>query len=166
MADLCPLPVDCSDTYGELTIDGWSLHTGAWCAHDLSPLFESADHRGENVLVETLPGQQARSLVDDQTDYRLRMMFSGAVDRTGTAHPEGAAGLAANRRAFTNRLIRPIREGTATLPASLVEPDPAGPVTYTADVQPLRLDWTLLPGGYARAVLRLRIPAGAFTVED
>ena len=163
MADLCPVPVDCSDTYGELTIDGWSLHTGAWCAHDLSPLFEGADHRGDNILVETEPGQQPRPLVDDQTDYRLRMMFSGAVDREGNAHTEGAAGLAANRRAFTNRLIRPIREGTATLPATLVEP---GPVTYTANVQPLRLDWTLLPGGYARAVLRLRIPRPGGFVES
>ena len=160
MADLCPLPIDCTDTYGTLTIDGWSMHTGAWCAHDLSTLYEGAEMRGENVLVESEPGRAARPGLDDETDYSLPMMFSGAVDREGTAHTEGAAGLMLNRQSFRARLIEPIRNGTASLPATL---DVPGQGELTADVQPIRLDWTLLPGGYARAVLLLRIPKpGAF----
>lgn len=158
MAVDCALPLDCSDTYGALTIDGWSLHTGAWCAFDLSALYETADHRSGNVLVESLPGRSARPIVDDETEISLPMMFSGAVDREGTPLPDAAAGLFSNRAAFTARLIDPIRAGVASLPASLAVPDGT---TLTGEVQPLRLGWNLLPNGYARATLSIRLPSGS-----
>ena len=162
---LCPDPLNCSTIYGELTIDGWSLHTGAWCAWDLSTLFDDDTPRGDNVLVETEAGRIARPLLGDQRDLDLPMMFSGAVDRTGTVWANPAGGLSANRRAFRGHMIDPIRTGTATLAATLTVADPDDPnedVVLEADVQPLTLRWTLLPGGYARAILRLRIPAGVF----
>lgn len=158
MAVDCALPLDCSDTYGALTIDGWSLHTGAWCAFDLSTLYESAEHRGSNVLVESLPGRVARPLLADETEISLPMLFSGAVNRLGAAHADSVAGLFTNRAAFTARLIAPIRAGVASLPASLAVP--GGPA-LTGGVQPLRLGWNLLPNGYARATLTLRIPGGS-----
>ena len=167
MTGMCPLPLNCSDVYGELTVDGWTLHGPAWCAHDLSALYESPDFRDANVLVETEEGQIARPMVTDQTDYTLPMMFSGAVDRTGAAYTVPAGGLLANLRALEARLIDPIRSGTADLSATLTVPDPMDPnedIVYTFDVQPLRLTWTLLPGGYARAVLNLRVPVPDFVV--
>jgi len=163
---MCPLPLDCSEVYGELTIDDWSLHGPAWCAHDLSPLYESPELRGENVLVESLAGRIARPMLTDETEYALRMMFSGATDRTGTPYVNAPGGLHANRRAFTERLIDPIRNGTASLAAELVIPDENGdPITLLFDVQPLRLEWRLLPNAYARAVLELRVPVPEFTEE-
>lgn len=160
MAVICPRPLDCSQTYGTLTVAGWSLHTPAWCAHDLSPLLASSEVRGPNVPVETQPGQQPRPVVAHETDVSLRMLFSGAVDEAGGAYPNPAGGLDTNRRRFTAALISPIRSGTAALTATLTLPDDgiAGPQVYQFPVQPLRLEWELLPNGYARAVLQTRLP--------
>lgn len=161
MASVCPSPLDCSETYGRLTIDDWSLHTGAWCAFDLSTLTDSPAVRGENVLVETLNGRVARSGRPDEAEVDLPVMFSGAVDRTGAPYDVPAGGLLANIVAFVGRFIRPILDDTAALTAVLALPSPTTPETtvdYTFDVQPIRLEKELLPGGYARGVLTVRIP--------
>jgi len=161
LASLCPLPLDCSETYGRLTIDTWSLHTGAWCAFDLSTLTDSPEFRGENILVERLAGRVARPMLTDETTYTLPMLFSGAEDRTGTPWTSPAGGLLANIRALSDRIVEPLRDTDATLPATLEVPDPDDPdadLTYVFDVQPLRIVKELLPGGYARGVLTLRVP--------
>jgi len=157
----CALPLDCNDVYGALTIRGWSLHTGAWCAYDLSPVFSSPAFRGENIKVESYPGRQPLVLVDDESEISLQMMFSGAEDRLGVASAASNAGLMTNLRAFREHIIDEVRNGAvATVASTLVVPEDGGDVTYAADVQPITLDWTLLPGGYARAVLGLRVPGG------
>ena len=158
----CPLPLDCSETYGRLSIDEETLHRGAWCAFNLSPLYDSSEFRGDNVLVERLEGRVARPIVTDETDYTLRLMFSGAVKPDGTPWAAPAGGILANRRAFHDTYLDPIRSGTASLPATLEVPDPDDPnevLVYEFDVQPLRLTgWTLLPNAYARANLDIRVP--------
>lgn len=158
----CPLPLNCGDTYGELTIDGLSLHGPAWCAWDLSPLYDSPEFRGDNILVERLDGKVARPVVTDETDYSLRLMFSGYSDQAGVPWGAPAGGVLANRQAFHDTYVAPIRSGTASLPATLEIPDPDDPnatITYLFDVQPLKLSgWTLLPNAYARGVLELRVP--------
>ena len=162
----CPLPLNCSETYGELEIDGDSLHGPAWCAHNLSPLYDSPDFRDDNPLVETQPGRVARPTIVDQTDYSLRLMFSGATDQAGTPHDDPAGGLLANRRLFVATFIDPIQSGAAVdLPATLTVPDAAGgaDIVFAFACQPLKLSgFTLLEGGYARAVLELRIPVPEF----
>jgi hypothetical protein len=164
----CALPLDCSDTYGELVIDGWSLHTRAWCTWNLEALFASAAHRGDNPLIEQYDGRPPRPLVCEQTDHSLPMMISGAVDRTDTAYANHAGGLLANIAALEQHLVEPIRTGTASLSASLFLPDPYdGPdLEWVAEVQPLRIIPTLLPNAYARAVLELRIPSCRFVPAD
>lgn len=159
----CPLPLNCGDVYGSLSIGGETLHGPAWCAHDLSPLYDSPEFRdGPNVLVERLPGRVARPVVTDETDYSLALMFSGYSDQAGTPWTVPEGGLLANRRAFEADFITPIRTGTASLAATLEIPDPSDPMvslTWVFDVQPLKLSgWTFLPNAYARAVLELRIP--------
>ena len=157
----CPLPLNCTDTYGKLTIAGVELQGPGWCAFDLSPLYDSPDFRADNPLVETQPGRVARPTIADETDYSLRVMFSGATDQAGTPHVDPAGGLLANRFAFVAALIDPIQSGAAAdLPAVLEVPSASGgTTTYLFDCQPLKLDgYTLLPGAYARAVLELRIP--------
>jgi hypothetical protein len=158
----CPLPLDCSETYGELTINNVSLHGPAWCAFDLSPLYDSPEFRGDNVLVETLAGRIAKPTLTDETTYSLRLMLSGYSDQAGTPWAAPAGGLLANRRAFEAAFITPIRTGTADLPATLLVPDPndvALGITFVFDVQPLKLTgWTLLPNAYARATVELRVP--------
>lgn len=160
MASVCPRPLACSTDYGTLTIDGWSLHTPAWCAWDLSELLSSPAHKGGNVPVERLAGFRARPQLPAETTYSVPLMFSGATDRTGTPHADGSAGLLTNRWALEEHLVTPIRNGTATLAATLTVP---GVGVLTADVQPLRLGFELQPGGYARGVLVLQVPTGGFT---
>jgi hypothetical protein len=157
----CPRPLDCSEVYGTLTIDGESLHRGGWCAFDLSSLYDSPEFRGDNVLVESEEGRVARPVVTDETDYSLPLMFSGAVDPDDAPYLYVAGGLLANREAFTATFVAPIRTGTASLAATLAVPDPydGTPTAFTFDVQPLRLvDWQLLPNAYATATLLLRVP--------
>lgn len=159
MAEICPLPLDCTDTYGRLEVDGWALQGAAWCAYDLSEIYESPNFRGVNWEVEDRPGTIAQPVLDGEQTYSLPMMFTGAVDRTGTPWGNPAGGLLANRRQFESHFIRPIRTGTASLPAILDVPDPdtAGVwLPAPVSVQPLRLTWRLIPGGYARGVLTLR----------
>jgi hypothetical protein len=166
---LCPLPLNCSDTYGELVIDGESLHRGGWCAFDLSSLYDSPEFRGENVLVERLAGRVARPVVTDETDYSLPFMFSGAVDPDGDRYVRPAGGLLANRAAFLAAFVDPVRAGSASLPATLTLPDPHDGddhLVFVLEVQPLRLvDWQLLPGAYATASLLLRIPVPVLELE-
>lgn len=162
---VCARPINCTETYGELSIAGWSLHTGAWCAWDLSPLYSSPEFRLENVLVESDDGRVARPALTDETDYSLNMVFSGAESRLGAAYTHHPGGLLANLRAFEAQLVTPIRTGTASLSAELAVPDPSdagATITFTFDCQPLRLLWTLLPDAYARAVLELRVPVPEF----
>ena len=162
MAELCPAPLNCSETYGELVIDAVTLHGPAWCAWDLSPLYDSPEFRDDNILVERLPGRVARPTVIDETDYSLRLMFSGYSNQSGsTVWTDAAGGLLANRRTFVEQYIDPIQTGDADLPATLTVPDGAGgaDLVYVFACQPLRLSgFTLLPEGYARAVLELRLP--------
>lgn len=159
----CPRPLDCADTYGHLQVDGWSLHVGAWCAWDLSALYAAPEVKGPNVPDDGGHGTHARPLKSAQTDYDLPMVISGAVDRAGTPYTDPAAGLLGNRQALYDRLVDPIRSGVASLPAVLSVPEPDGLQDYLFDVQPVALDWTLLPNGYARAVLTLRVPKPVFT---
>lgn len=162
MASICPLPLDCSTAYGELTIDGWTLHGPAWCVTSLSDLRNSPSIRLDNIEVEDQPGTIAKSGLDDAEDYSLPIVFSGAVDRTGTEYANPAGGLFANRQALHDRLIAPIRNGTADLPAVLDLPDPddsEATIGYVGDVQPIMLrNWQERPGGYAVAILVVRVP--------
>ena len=162
MAELCPAPLNCSETYGELVIDAVTLHGPAWCAWDLSPLYDSPEFRDDNILVERLAGRVARPTVIDETDYSLRLLFSGYSNQSGsTVWTDGAGGLLANRRTFVETFVEPIQTGTADLAATLTVPDGAGgaDIVFEFACQPLKLSgFTLLPDGYARAVLELRIP--------
>lgn len=157
----CPQPLNCTETYGTLTVAGVPLQGPAWCAFDLSPLYDSPDFREDNPLVETQPGRVARPTIADQTDYSLRVMFSGATDQDGNPWNDPAGGLLYNRLLFIETFIKPIQTGvTSSLTSELDFPLPSGSIaTYQFESQPLKLDgYTLLPGAYARAVLEFRIP--------
>jgi hypothetical protein len=164
----CGPPIDCSETYGRLVIDGETLHRGGWCAFDLSSLYDSPEFAGENFRPEGIVGSVAYPTITAETDYSLPMMFSGAVDPDDAPYAPGTdarGALLANRFAFEQTFVTPIRTGTATLPATLTVPfpSPTGVRVFSFDVQPLRLTgWTLLPLGYARTVLDLRVPVPTF----
>ena len=165
MASICPLPLDCSEAYGRLSIDGWTLHNGAWCAWDLGELHDSPATDGTNWYVEDRDGNIPQAVVLAETTYSIPVAFSGAVDRLGVAWANPAGGLFANRRAFEAHYIAPLRNGTASLPAVLQIPDPdtdGAWIDVAVDVQPTRLTWQLHPGGYARGVLTLVVPEQAF----
>lgn len=168
MASPCPLPLNCTLTYGRLTVDGWALQGPAWCVYDLSEMYVSPNVQGSNWEVEDRPGAIAQPVLVAEGTHQLPVAFSGAVDRTGVPWPNPAGGLLANRVAFESHFIRPIRGGTASLPALLEMPDPfdaEGWLEFPLDVQPLRLTWRLDPEAYAHGVLTLRVPEGGVMAD-
>lgn len=157
---LCPVPLNCTDTYGTLTIGTVSMSGPGWCAYDLSVLGDSLDEKGDNVDVPWVGGSIPRGLLDAETPKTLPLMFSGAVDQDDTPYANPAGGLDANRQTVHDLLVAPIRDGTATsFVAVWTRPDPDDPdgtVDWTATVQPRALaGWQLEPGGYATADLEL-----------
>ena len=156
----CARPLNCTTTFGTLTIGGLSLHGPAWCAFDLSPLTDSPEFRDSNILVESLPGRAARPTVVDQTDYSLRMMLSGYSNQAGVPWSNPAGGLLANKLKLIEELVEPIQQGTSSLAGVLTVPHPeSGNIVYTFDCQPLRITVsTPRSSPYARGVLELRVP--------
>ena len=156
----CARPLNCTTTFGALTIASTSLHGPAWCLTDTSPLLESPEFRGANILVERLNGRVARPHVTDETDYSLRVMFSGYSNQAGTPWANQQGGLLQNRAAFETTFINPIRAASATLAASLVVPNGSGgTTTYNFNCQPLRLrGWAVRRPAYGRGILELRLP--------
>lgn len=142
--------LDCPPCGAELTLAGWSMHTGAWCAVDLSGLLSGLEVRGEGVLVERQDGQVPKRRRFDSTDYSLPMVFSGAVDRDGDPHTDADEGLAVNRRAFRGQVVT----------AQVIEAQLAYPDGYVevADAIATRLEWEVKPGALALATLQLTIP--------
>lgn len=149
--------LDCPPCGAELTLAGWSQHTGAWCAVDLSALLSGPETRGESVLVERLDGQVARRRRFDETTYTLPYVFSGAVDRLGDPHVDGLGdpvsanvGRARNLLAFREQIV------TALVIAGSMEYDDG--TTFAGTCIAERLEVEVKPGGLALASLRLVIP--------
>ena len=142
--------LDCPPCGATLELAGWSQHTGAWCAVDLSALLSGADTRGDSVLVERLDGQVGRDRLFDETTYSLPYVFSGAVDRLGDPYGDADEGRAANLLAFRGQVVT----------AKLID----GELTYDDDTVfageciAEHLAVEVKPGGLALASLRLVIP--------
>lgn len=144
--------LDCPPAGGTLTLAGWSQHTGAWCAVDLSELLGGPDMRGDSILVESQPGRQARDRVADETTYTLPYVFAGAVDRNGTPYTECSydEGRASNLLAFRGQIVT-----GQVITGSLTHED--GTVV-SGDCIAERLRVEVKPHGIALASLRLVIP--------
>lgn len=142
--------LDCPPCGAELTLAGWDQHTGAWCAVDLSELLSGPDMRGDSVLVEAQDGRSARARRPDETAYTIPMVFSGAVDRTGSAYADADAGRASNLLAYRAQVVTgQVIAGSMTYDDGTVE---------SGDCIAEKLTVTLRPGGLALASLRLVIP--------
>lgn len=162
MVTVCIAPLVWSTAYGDLTIGGVDMLGPAWAVLDLSPLRESLEVRQTSVLIEGRGGRRSRPGLPDETDYSLRMAFSGATDQAGVPWADPRGGLLANRRTFETSVIVAARATSdGTLPAVLSEPDPATPgdsIDFGCDLMPLRLTgWQVRPNGYGIGVLEVRI---------
>lgn len=142
--------LDCPPCGAELTLAGWSQHTGAWCAVDLSELLSGPETRGSSVLVERQAGRVPRARLFDETEYALPYVFSGAVDRTGTAYSAADEGRAANLLAFRAQVV------TGQVIAGSMEWDDGTVQSGSCIAE--RMEVELQPGGLALASLRLVIP--------
>lgn len=142
--------LDCPPCGAELTLAGWSQHTGAWCAVDLSELLSGPETRGDSILVERLDGRVPRDRKLDETEYVLPYVFSGAVDRLGTPYANADEGRASNLLAFRTQVV------TAQVISGEMEWDDG--TTYGGSCIAERLVVELRPGGLALATLRLIIP--------
>ena len=158
MSSLCATPLIPDIRYGELSVDGNSLHKPWWNITDLSELFSSGSSRGSNPLVETLAGRPAAPILEDQIECSFPLVFSGALDPNGDPYTNPFEGLHRNRHLLHAAIIEPFSTGTAaTLDATLSLPGLATPLPF--QIQTIEFfGWTFLPKGLARTVLRAIIP--------
>ena len=142
--------LDCPPCGAELELAGWSQHTGAWCAVDLSPLLSGADVRGGSWLVEDRHGQHPLPRRFNETTYSLPYVFSGAVDRLGDPYGDADEGRAANLLAFRGQVVTAeVITGTLTYDDD---------TEFSGDCIAEHLQVEVKPGGLALASLRLVIP--------
>lgn len=85
-------PFACDTCYGELAIDGVSMHTSAWCLPDLSPLWSSFELRGQNRVIPGRRGRKPYPRRVDETRLSLPMLVTGYCDAAGTPYSEGGTG--------------------------------------------------------------------------
>lgn len=142
--------LDCPSCGGELTLAGWSQHTGAWCCVDLSPLLSGHETRGESVLVETEVGRIGRDRLFDETTFILPFVFSGAVDRLDSPYADADVGRATNLLAYRAQIV------TAEIITGSLEYDDG--TTVSGDCIAEHLQVEVKPGGLALATLRLVVP--------
>lgn len=150
--------LNCGTATGELTINGVSMHTRAWCCTDLLELWTFQSTRGENVTLPGAAGRRPYPVRIEEAHYSLPMGLTGRVDRFGVPASDHFLQLQANIDYLRANVVDPTVD--ATVPATLLMPDGT---TRTADVQVL----ALTPGVHgaaelALAVLELRVPAGRF----
>lgn len=161
------------DCMGGLTIGGVDMINdfGAWCVLDLTPLWENADVRGENVLVPGSAGVIANPKRRTITDVPLDFVLCGKVDRLGADQADQWQGLDTNLRYLRTNVVDPTGVGDGTRPAVLTSPD--GGSSYTGDVHVMDLSLgvkaeglDMINGGrivVALATLTLSIPDGVLT---
>jgi len=153
-------PIECTSSYGTLTIGSVLLSTPAWCLPDLSPLWGSPDLRGSNRLIPGRQGRKAYKRILDETKFTLPILVTGYCDSEGRNYAEVGlsypAGLEANIAFLQNQfgLDDPSAMETddSTLEAWFTLP--SGNVR-TSNVQVVGLNGQLLPGALFRGTLDL-----------
>lgn len=149
--------IDCDLSFGWLTIDGHSLHTPAWCAYDLSPLWGTPEVRGGNRLLPGATGVLPYRKRATETRLSLPFVVYGAFDADGTPNEDPFAGLEANLAFLYTYVILPTNTGDGT--RELVWHRPSGSST-TADVHVVGYRPSVKPGGIALGTLEIADPTG------
>lgn len=177
-------PLNCEPCFGELTINGVSMHTSAWCLTDLSDLWGSYELRGSNKVIPGVRGRRAYKRRVDETRYSLPMLITGYCDADGTpygltgggyddiysdVYEDGPSGVIFQEGLETNVLALhealylddPSAIDRSLVPAVFTLPSGA---TRETDVQVLGLRGQLRPGALMRATLELLDVYGLLSV--
>lgn len=152
------LVVEVPTCYGQLSIDGVSMHRLAWQIPDLSDLWKSPEIRGGDRLLPGVVGVKPYRRRKTVTRYSLPLLVNGHWDRfdVEVADPDGQ--LAVNMRYLLDVVALPTNVGDGTRPATVTWPD--GEET-TADVHVLGIPaGQLLPNAVLRTTLELSVPGG------
>ncbi len=157
-----PLNLACIEVDGILTISSVALHTPGWAVLDVTPLWNPADQRGQDLLIPGLSGVYPLRRRVTVSERSLRMIISGYHDKDGNAYSDPRLGLFENINYLNTNVVQPIGGNglrTAVLTA------PAGDAAYmTGSVHVLGLEIGDQVAGVAKAVLRVSIPSGRLSV--
>lgn len=157
------------DLTGRLAIDGTSLHTPAWNATNLMPLWARGDVRGNSVVMPGSPGVRPKPKRVTITRRSIPMAFTGTMDEDGNRYANTWIGLEANLDTFYAAVVDQPGTGDGTRNAVLTMP--SGSVR-SRDIHVLGLSLgatvegiNTITGDYGTlllATLDLEIPDGAF----
>lgn len=150
----------CTDCTGELVINSVTLHTPAWCCTNLIDLWMPPPTRGENVIIDELPGTRPYWRQVDESHHSLPMVITGVCDNSGNPATDFHAQLETNLDYLITNVILPPTEPTATYPATLTLPSGT---TRTADVQVTGFVTVDFANYFLLGTLELTIPEGYFT---
>ncbi len=154
-------PVD--NSTGTLTINSVSLHTPAWCALDLRPLYAPTTYRTGNVIIPGAHGRRPYAYWIDEATHDVQMFVTGLVDISGNPNANPYIGYETNIKYLKDHLLIPPTAPTATFSATITIP--SGGTSYTAAVQVVGFDYQqfdLNARFFQKAVLTVKIPAGRF----
>lgn len=159
------LPV--TTKFGELKINGVSMHTPAWKIHDVVHFWFPPDGRGEYIVIPGADGEDVVPIRDGAAQINQRFSMVGDVNHLGERY-EAAGGYSAWAIGFAsnmnylraNVLTGRSLTGNRTRSATLQVPGEAS--VRTADIH-----CRLTPGAVNnkhiwQAILQIRIPAGMF----
>lgn len=144
-----------------LVIDGWDSETPAWTVVDYTPLKEPADQRGSNLLIPGAVGVKALPRRNTVTVKQLPMHIFGDTGWLGDHYTDGFDGLQANIDEIIDQIVEPPGTSDGTRLATWYVPD--GTVR-TASVHVTALPLTRVSPIMARAVLKLELVGGRFTI--
>ncbi len=156
-----------STAFGELKINGVSMHTPAWKIHDVVHFWVDSDLRGDYVEIPGQDGEDPVPLRQSSAQINQRFSMVGDVDHTGAPYAASggysawAVGFASNMNYLrTNVLTGRNLTGNRLRAATLQVPGEGS--VRTADVH----CW-IVPGAINnryiwQATLSVRIPAGMF----
>lgn len=154
---------------GRLTIDGVSMHTPAWRASNLTPLWRGIAVRGTDRIIPGIPGVLPYRRRLTVRTHSIPLFICGDHDRDGNLLIDPWVGLEENLDFLHDYVVDPPNAGDGTRAASIVKPSG---VVVTADIHVLDLVLgdvlegtdasTGATGVGQRATLEVSIPAGRF----
>lgn len=145
------LNVSASMADGVLTVGGISMHTPGWIAVDVTPLWDGADVRGEDLLIPGRAGLLAMPRRFTGTTYTIPLLIDGAVNSAGSPHGNVRNGI------LTNLDVLKSLPGGMPKAVTLTRP---GGGQYGSGSAHVQVKLGGMSRGIARAAMTLDFPGG------
>lgn len=141
------------------TISATSMRCAAWVLNVEPIALESPDPRGDDVVIDGLPGQIPYRREPNRTQWSLDLVINGFWKPDGTEWTDPEVGFETNLAAL-RVLLDPYNVGDGTRPASMTMPSAA---VRTGPVTPLGIKNVVMAGLCATAKANLSLPNGKLT---